>query len=441
MSYAAAAARYRPALRGQQRPATINPLRHLAHIEGLSLLIDLRSVLANTDKKQRADFVIDDLKVPAEDVRLAYVDGISQLFICTVATEEVYNEALEKLKVGVPWTLAEGRLVYGSSSSETITSVRVSSIPIGVPHSMVVNHMKQFGTVLSFYAGRDRCFPKAGDGILHLRMVLHDADRLPHYIEIKDENQVVSHALAVHMDTPRRRCYRCGRANHFGLGYRCQAAVRAPDVPDTVWSTMQAPPAPKGKEEKMQQKEAEKPEPMETPKGDGQQPQAAEAAITTNNKKKEEERIMENADKIIVVSAEVYTAPETPKKDQQSPANKEGGKAAVVPATPGKKRPPSSLPLSSSSERERSLSPEPSKKGGEDPPFTTVPVRGRNKRKKKLESGAAAAEAAKRSIDDDVSLFKVPLAAARPRPSELEDLILTPGMEVEGDDPDGGGGE
>ena len=44
------------------------------------------------------------------------------------------------------------------------------------------------------------------------------------------------------MDSPRRRCYRCGRPSH--LGYRCQAATRAPDAPASIWSTLVAPPAP-----------------------------------------------------------------------------------------------------------------------------------------------------------------------------------------------------
>ncbi len=90
--------------------------------------------------------------------------------------------------------------------------------------------------------GRDRLFPRASDGILHTTMVVNDSEVLPHFIQVVDSQGRLSNSLPVHMDSPRRRCYRCGRDNHFGG--RCQAASRASDAPDTIWSTMEAPPPP-----------------------------------------------------------------------------------------------------------------------------------------------------------------------------------------------------
>ena len=235
MDYAAATAAHRPLLRGQRQPAALNPLRHLTHLQGLSLLIDLKAIRTHT-KDERADFVIKDLGVPAGDVLCFFEDHITQLIVLSLETQEVFDTALGRLREGVPWSAAEGALVTGSSASEAVSAVRVSNIPPGLPTPVVLNHMKKFGTILSHNMGRDRHFPRASDGVLHITMVLNEVDDLPHFIQVVDENDRLSNSLPVHMDSPRRRCYRCGRPSHMGT--RCNATVRAPDAPPSVWSNL-----------------------------------------------------------------------------------------------------------------------------------------------------------------------------------------------------------
>ena len=235
MDYAAATAAHRPLLRGQRQPAALNPLRHLTHLQGLSLLIDLKAIRTHT-KDERADFVIKDLGVPAGDVLCIFEDHITQLIVLSLETQEVFDTALGRLREGVPWSAAEGALVTGSSASEAVSAVRVSNIPPGLPTPVVLNHMKKFGTILSHNMGRDRHFPRASDGVLHITMVLNEVDDLPHFIQVVDENDRLSNSLPVHMDSPRRRCYRCGRPSHMGT--RCNATVRAPDAPPSVWSNL-----------------------------------------------------------------------------------------------------------------------------------------------------------------------------------------------------------
>ena len=242
MDYASAAARHRPNLQGQRPAVAVNPLRHLSHLQGLSLLVDLKAIRPNNTKVERADFVIKDLGVQAEEVLSIFVDHVTQLLILTLKSEVAFNTALERLHVGVPWAAADGAVVYGSSSSDAVSAVRVSNIPPGLPIPFVLAHMQKFGTILNHNIGRDRLFPRATDGILYLTMVLHEADSLPHFIQVVDDSGRLSNSLPVHMDSPRRRRYRCGRPSH--LGYRCQAATRAPDAPASIWSTLVAPPAP-----------------------------------------------------------------------------------------------------------------------------------------------------------------------------------------------------
>ena len=220
MDYASAAARHRPNLQGQRPAVAVNPLRHLSHLQGLSLLVDLKAIRPNNTKVERADFVIKDLGVQAEEVLSIFVDHVTQLLILTLESEAAFNTALERLHVGVPWGAADGAVVYGSSSSDAVSAVRVSNIPPGLPIPFVLGHMQKFGTILNHNIGRDRLFPRATDGILHLTMVLHEADSLPHFIQVVDDSGRLSNSLPVHMDSP--RC-RCGRSRGCGC-----VAVAAP---------------------------------------------------------------------------------------------------------------------------------------------------------------------------------------------------------------------
>ena len=102
--------------------------------------------------------------------------------------------------------------------------------------------MKKFGTILNSNIGRDCLFPRSTDGILYLTIVHNDAASFTQFIQVVDDNGLLSNSLPVHMDSPRRCCYCCGRPSH--LSYRCQATTRAPDTPASFWNTLVAPPAP-----------------------------------------------------------------------------------------------------------------------------------------------------------------------------------------------------
>ena len=405
MNYASATAAYRPPLRGQRQPAALNPLRHLTHLQGLSLLIDLKAIRPHT-KDERADFVIKDLGVPAGDVLCIFEDHITQLIVLSLETQDVFDTALGRLREGVPWSAAEGALVTGSSASEAVSAVRVSNVPPGLSTPIVLDHMKKFGTILSHNMGRDRHFPRASDGVLHLTMVLNEVDELPHFIQVVDENDRLSNSLPVHMDSPRRRCYRCGRPSHMGT--RCQATVRAPDAPPSVWSSLVV----------------ATPPPTSQPLGQG----ATMEAIVS---------IPESQSSQVILTSTAQTSNTTVETTTISTTTTSPGVQAAKAATEvtfgGQKRPlPSSLPPSSSSERDRSKSPMVSHS---DTDFTVV-NRGRNKKRNRGLS-AAAADNKQQQADSD-SIFKTPLATRTPAPSSLEDTVLIPNMEEESSENGGG---
>ena len=402
MSYASAAARHRPNLQGQRPAVAVNPLRHLSHLQGLSLLIDLKAVRPNNTKVERADFVLKDLEVEAGEVLSIFVDHVTQLLILTLESEAAYNTTLQRLHAGVPWAAADGATVYGSSSSDAVSAVRVSNIPPGLPIPFVLSHMQQFGTILNHNMGRDRLFPRATDGILHLTMVLHEVDNLPHFIQVVDDNDRLSNSLPVHMDSPRRRCYRCGRPSH--LGYRCQAATRAPDAPTSIWSTLVAPPAPVTAGAASQEGLNSQPPP--TVEGGGLQL----------------ELIQQEA--VVLTGPPPATNQTESSQDQAAllPPQDIPDVNMAAPAAPGsglKRSFISTLTTSSSSERGSSSSPLGAKT---DADFSVV-ARGRSKNKKKR----GAAEAAKHQR----AANRTPLASPAPPRSSLEDVILKPRMEAD----------
>lgn len=420
-SYAAAAAANRPTQRGNRVAAAINPLRHLSHLQGLSLLVDLKSVRPNNTRVERADFVLKDLEVPAEEVLSIFVDHATQLLVLTVESEVVFDAALERLHAGVPWAAADDAPVFGSSSNDAVSSVRVSNIPPGLPIASVLSHMQQFGIILSHNIGKDRLFPRARDGILHLTMVINEVDSLPHFVQVVDRDGRLSNSLPVHLDSPRRCCYRCGRPTH--LGYRCQATTRAPEALASIWSTMVAPPAPS--------LTPTVPQPLPQAPGLQTGPQtAAEAAATETTASTTSPPPPSTS----------TSAPPTPIKRPDSNNKAVVDLSLKSPAVPvasalgGQKRPlASSLPpTSSSSERERSRSPP-----HPDGDFTLTGRSRKGKRNRRNEIASAVEAAKAQGV-----MSRVPLAVPQPPPSALEDEVLTPAvMEVsEAEEKDGGGG-
>ncbi len=413
MSYATAASR------GRRQAPALNPLRHLAHLQGFSLLMDLKSVRSTYSRQERYDFVIKDLGLAAGGVLSIFPDHITQQVVLTVESEEEYSKALERLQEGVPWAAAEGAPVYGSAANEAVSAVRVSNIPVGLPLTSILAHLRKFGSVLTHHMGRDRLFPRASDGILHTTMVVNDSEVLPHFIQVVDSQGRLSNSLPIHMDTPRRRCYRCGRDNHFGG--RCQAASRASDAPDTIWSTMEAPPPPVKAVAATRAAQAA-----------GEAADGAAGPVTGQVASGAQSSPPSHC-----ISQPMNTGT-TAETQTQQPAKT----AAVQREIGGRKRPfepLSSSQASSSSDGERAASPS----GPGDDTDMTVVVRGRTKKKRAAKAAREAAAAAKEASSSAGAEERpeVPLATPIPAPSSLEKMILTPQVEDSSGNGGDGGGE
>jgi hypothetical protein len=241
MDYSAAAQRGQGQQRSQdRREGTQQPLYHLPYLFQKTVIIDVKSVKPTATRNELADFVLQCLPVQPMDVVSVYTDHVSQHLFVTVDTDNVFEATLDALRTGVAWAAAGGALVYGWSTEEALTQVRVSSVPPYLSTEAVVSHMAAFGRVVRVSRSGHRLFPRAADGVIHLSMHLTHPDTLPAFLQLLDEGGHLAASLAVHTDGRRRHCYKCG-GNHIAMW--CRASGRSAGSSTSLWSTIRVTPA------------------------------------------------------------------------------------------------------------------------------------------------------------------------------------------------------
>ena len=242
-SYAAVAGRLpqrngrQPPPRRPQAPPVAAPMpTHITRTR--TLLIDVKAVKPNHDRAERAALLIEDMQLPAATVTDIYMLQVEQLLLVTFSSEVVFQEAMEKLKVGVRWTAACGRLVYGWPTTDSLLQVRITNIHSEVPVELVVALMSRYGRVVQARTvpGRDPSFPAANVGILFLKMAINDDVAFPDFVAVENHLGVLDSILRIFTDNSLKRCYRCGQVGH--LGAFCRRTARAiADQPD-VWARL-----------------------------------------------------------------------------------------------------------------------------------------------------------------------------------------------------------
>ncbi len=137
------------------------------------------------------------------------------------------------------WPLAGGKLVYGWPASEGLQKVRITAVPDFVSLDQISAHMYSFGHVLKIERGRDRLFPSAFDGVVHLNIQLRQGSILPNFLAIREEGRTLLNVAYVFSDLHKKVCFRCGQLAH--LGQHCRAAVKAITEQGPAWSFMDVP--------------------------------------------------------------------------------------------------------------------------------------------------------------------------------------------------------
>jgi hypothetical protein len=95
------------------------------------------------------------LGVDPLSVTTLFVEPVTQLYAATFNQQEAFQVVVDKLRRGVAWSLAPGRLVYGRPASEGLQKVRVMAVPDYITVEQLSAHMAQFGHVLKAERGKD----------------------------------------------------------------------------------------------------------------------------------------------------------------------------------------------------------------------------------------------------------------------------------------------
>jgi hypothetical protein len=239
-SYAAraAAGRRQRAPQGAAQPVLPIPTHGRSP---LTVLIDLQSARATANRDDRSRFVLLQLGIDPLVVTSLYVEPVTQLYAVTFSQQDVFKEVVEKLRRGVAWPLAAGRLVFGWLASEALQKVRVTAVPDHVSLEQLTAHMSRFGHVLKAERGRDKLFPAAFDGVVHFNLQLLEGTTLPNFLAIREEGGTLLNVAYVFSDLHKKVCFRCGQLAH--LGQYCRAAVKPIAEQGQVWSFLDVPAA------------------------------------------------------------------------------------------------------------------------------------------------------------------------------------------------------
>ena len=209
---------------------------HVSRVQ--TVLIDVMAIKPSHDRADRAALIIDDMQLPAVTVTAIFMLQVEQLLLVTFATDEVFQEAVTKLRRGVPWGAAAGRHVYGWPTTDSLLQVRLTNVHPDIPVDRLTGLMSRFGRVVlaHWVGGRDPFFPNANDGIIHMKMAVNEGSTFPDFIAIETVNGVLDSIVRVFTDNSQKRCYRCGQLGHIGAF--CRWAARTIADQKDVWARL-----------------------------------------------------------------------------------------------------------------------------------------------------------------------------------------------------------
>jgi hypothetical protein len=110
------------------------------------------------------------LGVDPQAITSLFIEPVKQLYTVTFNSQDVFKAAVDKLRRGVAWPLAAGKMVFGWPAYEGLQKVRVTAMPDFVTVDQLSVHMAQCGHVLKAKRGCDRLFPAAYNGVVHLNI-------------------------------------------------------------------------------------------------------------------------------------------------------------------------------------------------------------------------------------------------------------------------------
>ena len=192
------------------RALTHLPLYDFADLYGPTAVVHFKPARGGATLPELVQFLLHQLQVTAEQLEAAYIDHVTQYLLITFKAAADHQAALEKLRRGVPWPLAGGRLVKGWDVAQHLTEVRVSCIPSRMAEEALLARMAAFGQVVDHRRGYVKGLPGVFSGVLYLDICLDPNKQLPAFLQFRGPRGRLTASLAIHFDGCRRFCYRCG---------------------------------------------------------------------------------------------------------------------------------------------------------------------------------------------------------------------------------------
>lgn len=196
-------------------------------------MVDFKAAKPDATRDERIDFALIDLNLTGMQMSDLYVLTFEQKLLITLKEEEMFQSVVYRLAQGVPWPAAGGRKVYGWSSADSLLPVRLTNVHSDIPHSVLIEALSRYGTVVHYQPGRHPRLPNVNDGTLHIKMTIPEGVVLPSFIGVYNHEDKLDTAIQVFTDTSTKRCYRCGQAGHIGA--YCRKVPKSVEAQNKSW--------------------------------------------------------------------------------------------------------------------------------------------------------------------------------------------------------------
>ncbi|MCP4053823.1 MAG: hypothetical protein GY739_12310, partial [Mesoflavibacter sp.] len=192
----------------------------MAHLKGAltfikrvrTFCIDIKSATNGQKISERdwMDLLLVDLGMDVGDIEEVGVHGITQLLMVTCLTEETFKAKLALLEQGVKWTKMKGLLVYGYSSEEYVTTIKIKNWSNFMDTEAIISVLKGYGDVLTWHRGTVPGYPTVVSNFIVVKMKLKPGVELPALIR----NTAHGEILQILWEGGDRICFRCNGKGH-----------------------------------------------------------------------------------------------------------------------------------------------------------------------------------------------------------------------------------
>ena len=186
------------------------------------------------------DFLLNTLSVNSTDLVEAFVHQQTNHLMVKFKDSAVFETQKERALKGIAWQLSH-QPVFGWSTEEILTTVKVVNLSVHVNEKKVVNFLANYGKVVHWQKGYIKELPGVFDGTLTAKMAISKDENgyekvIPSFIEIEE----IGEYLQVFSELTSRTCFRCGQVGHIAPYCKKKPVHHDELKPGNAWSTIAA---------------------------------------------------------------------------------------------------------------------------------------------------------------------------------------------------------